>query len=75
MKRGKTLSKDEMAYQILWELCSGYWQATLKHNDDGKQMIAERIMDVMELDNEETEDLSRKQAVENLKEASRIINK
>ena len=42
------LSNEDLAFDLLWELCSNSWQCVLKDNDQGKQRIAERIKSIVE---------------------------
>lgn len=54
-KEDYKLSKDEIAYTILWELCSGYWQAVLRDSDESEWGMAERVMEIMEMDNKQSQ--------------------
>ena len=51
LRNADTLTNDELVYNLLWELCSGSWQQILKDNDDSKQRIAERIKEIVKLNN------------------------
>ena len=46
--RNDLLSNEDLAFNLLWELCSSSWQCVLKDNDQGKQGIAERIKTIVE---------------------------
>ena len=46
------LSVEDIAFDILWELCSGNWQHIIKQNDTGEQRMAERIIEVVKMNNE-----------------------